>query len=233
MRNFGFGARTGVDLSSEAEGVLPLKAYLRVDWSLGKTYHLAIGQNDTATPLQVAVAIAAIANADARTGVAKLVRPHFLKPSNIDHPPDSEAARLDREALELDRPRSEFRIDPEGLRAIREGMWQAVQGDRDAGRQGTAHYAAFPLPYGGFDLESGGKTGTAEWSLRILGVPVKQRPHAWLAVYAPFERPRVVCLVLVPEAGRGSGVCGPIVRDLLKMYFKIQDEPRIEEGALG
>lgn len=68
---FGFGAKTGIALPGEADGFLPSKDWKQEAkgerWYVGDTYHLAIGQGDAlATPLQVAVADAAIGNGGTR-----------------------------------------------------------------------------------------------------------------------------------------------------------------------
>ncbi len=57
-RVFGFGARTGVELWGEVEGIVPNEKWKMATkgekWYLGNTYHLAIGQGDlSVTPLQV------------------------------------------------------------------------------------------------------------------------------------------------------------------------------------
>jgi cell division protein FtsI (penicillin-binding protein 3)/stage V sporulation protein D (sporulation-specific penicillin-binding protein) len=58
VHRFGFGARTGVDLSSEESGVtLPLSQY-----SGSSMGNLPIGQGELVTPMQMATAYAAIAN---------------------------------------------------------------------------------------------------------------------------------------------------------------------------
>lgn len=66
-RGFGFGSRTGIDTEDERDGLIPDRAYYNADkgrgWSPGKMLNLAIGQGEVlVTPLQMAVAIAAIAN---------------------------------------------------------------------------------------------------------------------------------------------------------------------------
>jgi len=79
---FGFGEKTGIDLPSEQEGRVPdpawkqeyFKTALEQKWYLGDTYNLSIGQGYLlATPLQLAVGYAAIANN------GKLIQPHFAK----------------------------------------------------------------------------------------------------------------------------------------------------------
>ena len=130
-KRFGLGAETGVDLPFERSGQVP------VPRSLFGRLNLAIGQgNLLATPLQVARAMAAIANG------GRLVQPHFL------------AAITDRDGKVLRRfnPRSTtMKVAGESLQTVRQGMHRVVMG-----RGGTARRA---------DLEkfdAAGKTGTAE-----------------------------------------------------------------------
>lgn len=64
---FGLGAKTGIDLPGEAEGLIPTPAWKRATfdepWYLGDTYFTAIGQYSVqVTPIQMARAIAAVAN---------------------------------------------------------------------------------------------------------------------------------------------------------------------------
>ncbi len=85
LREFGWDAKTGIDLPSEAPGFLPspewkLKATGQ-PWYIGDTYHLGIGQGDVlATPLQIAVGTAAVANIDA------WYEPHLIEGSAKKHP---------------------------------------------------------------------------------------------------------------------------------------------------
>jgi len=64
-RVFGFGEKTGIELSGEAIGLVPDPAWKETKmgerWFLGNTYHFGIGQGDMATtPLQVAQFIQAL-----------------------------------------------------------------------------------------------------------------------------------------------------------------------------
>lgn len=64
---FGLGEKTGIDLPGEVPGFLPDEKWKQEKygepWYLGNTYHASIGQGFiTATPLQMASAISAIAN---------------------------------------------------------------------------------------------------------------------------------------------------------------------------
>ena len=64
---YGFGIKTGVEISGEVEGVVPDDAWKRKvkgePWYLGNTYHMSIGQGDLdVTPLQVNQMTSIIAN---------------------------------------------------------------------------------------------------------------------------------------------------------------------------
>jgi len=66
-RQFGLGSQTGIDLPDEADGLIPTPDWKRTTfnepWYLGDTYFTAIGQYSMqVTPIQMARAIAAIAN---------------------------------------------------------------------------------------------------------------------------------------------------------------------------
>jgi penicillin-binding protein 2 len=64
---FGFGKKTGVDIPGENGGLIPTPEWRLSSglgsWRIGDTYNMSIGQGDIGiTPLQLAVATAAIAN---------------------------------------------------------------------------------------------------------------------------------------------------------------------------
>ncbi len=230
----GLGHRTGIDVAGEAAGILPRAAYTRRGWATGNTYHMSIGQGLAVTPLQIAVAYCALANADGN--VMRIVRPHLLiPPARQPETPEEEA--LANEAMELDQPLAEIMIDRDALNTVREGMWQVVQGRPETYELGSGRLAAFPIPGGGFLMEIAGKTGTAEWSQVVNGVVRKQISHVWFAGYAPFDRPEVVVVVMMPEAGGGGGgTCAPIAKDLLRMWFNLPDRLEFfgdEEDTVG
>lgn len=107
----GYGTRTGLDLPGEARGHLPQNARTGVRWSTGATLNFSIGQGDfSVTPMQVAVAIAAIANGGG------IVRPHVRQDATLTGPVEW------------------VRMDPEALRIVRQGMW-AVVNENGTGRR--------------------------------------------------------------------------------------------------
>ncbi|MDG1949964.1 MAG: penicillin-binding protein 2, partial [bacterium] len=103
---FGFGALTGIDLPGEADGFLPTREWKKETkgerWYVGDTYHLAIGQGDfLTTPLQMAVATAAIANE------GEIVTPHVVASASgfgetlVEHPSNETVEQLDPFLLEI------------------------------------------------------------------------------------------------------------------------------------
>jgi len=78
-RLYGFGRQSGIDLPGESRGSVPFVTMKPRAWSLGNTFNFSIGQGDlTATPVQVARMMAAIANG------GMLFRPHLVKEGDND-----------------------------------------------------------------------------------------------------------------------------------------------------
>ncbi|MHB1037039.1 MAG: peptidoglycan D,D-transpeptidase FtsI family protein [Pirellulales bacterium] len=140
---FGFGRRTGIDLPGEAAGALSTPAdperLKNRKKPNGDAPNLAIGQGRlTATPLQVVVMMAAVANG------GRLVTPHVVGRVGS-------AGRADA-SFSYAPPRPISELHPSTLEVIRRGLERGV-----ADPSGTAH--------GTVHLESvsiAGKTGTAE-----------------------------------------------------------------------
>jgi penicillin-binding protein 2 len=66
-QNFGYGKKTGIELTGELDGLVPDEKWKKEakgeNWYLGNTYHLSIGQGDLeVTPLQVNQMTNVIAN---------------------------------------------------------------------------------------------------------------------------------------------------------------------------
>ena len=140
-RKLGFGHPTGLDLPYESGGVLPTPAWVKdtygEDWYEGTSINLSIGQGYLAvTPLQLAVAYAALANG------GTVVRPHLAEA--VLDPAGHPVKQL------TFRPRTHIPLV--GLEQIRDGLYRA------ANEPGGTSYSVF----GDFEPRIAGKTGTAE-----------------------------------------------------------------------
>ncbi|MEK7578170.1 MAG: penicillin-binding protein 2 [Patescibacteria group bacterium] len=140
LKLFGFGPPIGIDLPGEIGGLVPnpawKKAVKKENWYTGDTYNVSIGQGDVIiTPLQLAAAMAAIANG------GTLWRPKLaLKITDSDNNTSEEfKPEIIRTNL----------INNDKLEIVREGL-------RDAVTEGTVYFLK-DLP-----IKVAGKTGTAQ-----------------------------------------------------------------------
>ena len=194
-REFGMGKVTGIDIQGEKPGLVADPAWkakyfeddpISSKWYLGDTYHIAIGQGDMlATPLQVAVWTATIAN----NGV--LNRPHVLKEVLTQS-----GEKIFEPKLE---PLIKVNVSPENMKIVQEGMREDVVGAHGTGRSLNT------LP-----ITSAGKTGTSQFDGSD-----PSRTHAWFTSYAPYENPEIVITVLVEAGGEGHAAAVPIVKNAL------------------
>jgi penicillin-binding protein 2 len=84
--------------------------------------------------------------------------------------------------------------------------------------RGTAGKARIPIP----GVEMAGKTGTAQ----VVGLNIgngkgglwKHRDHGHFICFAPFDKPRYACAVVI-EHGGGSGAAYPVARDVMTYLF--------------
>jgi penicillin-binding protein 2 len=206
LSQFGFGAKTGIDIDGELPGILPSRTWKRErfgaqngKWYLGDSVSAGIGQGYNAfTPLQLAHAIAAIAN----DGVA--YRPHLLHA--IGGSVDAARAIVDEHPTRIP-------LKPENLATIK----AALVG---VNREGTSRQAFVGAAY-----TSAGKTGTAQvFSLKgekysEKNINERLRDHAWFIAYAPADKPRIALAVLVENGGFGAAAAAPIARRVLDYYL--------------
>lgn len=140
LAQFGWGAATGIDIPNEASGLIPSPAWKQAakneSWYIGDTYHLGIGQGDVlASPLQVAVATAAIANGG--TWYQPNIVHTRIYPDDTREPVTPAAHRLP--------------IESAHVAAVRAAMRETVAGPTGSARS----LQSLPVPLAG-------KTGTAQ-----------------------------------------------------------------------
>ncbi len=206
LSQFGFGRKTGIDLNGELAGVLPSREWKarhsKQPWYPGETVIAGIGQGyNLATPLQLAVATAALANG------GTVMQPQLVR-TIID------GRTGQREAVPV-RVINRIAIPPAQLKVIVDAMIDVTRPG------GTAAAASAGAPY-----LIAAKTGTAQ----VIGirqnekydarhVSAANRDHALFIAFAPAEAPKIAIAVLIENGGHGGSAAGPIARAVMDYYL--------------
>ncbi len=222
LAQFGFGARTGIDLNGEASGILPSREWKRrvhhLPWYPGETVITGIGQGFTVTtPLQLARAVATIA---ARGRVPHI---HLLRQAENSAGGDVHAPRFAPTFIPIG--------NAAHWQAVVDGMTQVVHGVR-----GTARVIAGDNP----PYRIAGKTGTAQ--VRAIAedeeredeeLPRHLRNHALFIAFAPVERPQIAVSVIAEHGGGGASVAAPIARQVIDAWLtRGEEEPAVARQGL-
>jgi penicillin-binding protein 2 len=216
MKAFGFGARTGIDISGESAGLIPGRQWKSETfstreqraWYPGETVSTGIGQGFTeVTPLQLAHATATMAASGLR------YRPRLLIETQDSE--TGEKAYVPEEFLE---PLAD--VDPEHWQIIHDALYGVTTEPRGTGlsSMGDAWYSV------------GGKTGTAQ----VVGVgqdeeydaeaiEERYRDNGLFIAYAPAENPEIAIAVVVENNGGGGSTAAPVARKVLDAYFGTED----------
>lgn len=195
LKDFGFGAPTGIGHVIEESGIVPDDAWLAANGRGGFTgfeqVQLAIGQGAfLGTPLQLANAYAAIGNG------GTLWRPRLVTDASL---PDGTSV---------------LHTEPTVTRQV------SVSAD-DLAYVTDTLVAVTTLPYGtgtaafaGFSVPVAGKSGTAE-----TGGP---EPHALFPAFAPAGDPTisVVTVLYNIRLGTGGTDAAPLVRAVMAAHFR-------------
>jgi penicillin-binding protein 2 len=204
-----FGERTGIPLGQDSRGILPTPEWVkqhRGPWMDGDTANLCIGQGDVlVTPLQMAVAIAAVANG------GRVLWPQLTIATNAQ---DGIVDPRERIAVRP-RIRDQLPVSQRTLDVIRDAMLADTE-DND----GTAKSCRVE----GFRVC--GKTGTAQHK---KGERVVDH-YTWFASYAPYEDPRYVVVVMVQSGESGGTTCAPVAQ---KIYLALRDREKKPPPARG
>ena len=201
-RSFGFGSPTGLDLPGESAGLVPDSAWkeevIGEPWVLGDSYNLGIGQGY----LEVTPVQMAVATAALANGGELLVPriAHGLRTAAGIVPFEREVAGT-------------LPIDSEHLDVVREAL-------RRAANTGGTAWRGEPA-----DVQIGGKTGTAEFGSRNADGLLAS--HAWYIGFAPYDDPEVAIVVYL-EYGVGATHAGPVAREILSAYFRMNISPEEE-----
>lgn len=194
LKEFGFGAPTGIGYVVEETGVVPDDAWLaengRGGYSGFEQVQLSIGQGAfLGTPLQLANAFATIGNG------GTLWQPRLVTAATL---PDGTAV----ETIEPTVTR-QVSLSPEGLAYVTDTLQAVV----------TLPYGTGTAAFAGFGIPVAGKSGTAE-----TGTP---DPHAWFPAFAPADDPSISVATVLPfiPLGTGGSDAAPLVRSVMAAHF--------------
>jgi penicillin-binding protein 2 len=209
MKNFGFGAKTGIDLQGELPGVLPspewkMKRFRRPEqqrWYPGETISIGIGQGyNSYTPIQLAQAMATLANG------GTVYRPHLV--AYIDNPRTGERRSFEPDVVQR------VPAKPEHFEFVKRAM-------AGVNKEGTGARA-----FAGAQYTNGGKTGTAQVIAMKQNekydekkVAERLRDHSWFIAFAPLESPKIALAIIVENGGFGARAAAPIARTMFDYYL--------------
>ena len=209
MSEFGFGKRTNIDIGGESRGLLPSRDWKRREfnenWYPGETLNIGIGQGAIlVTPIQLAVATAAIAN----NGL--LLEPRLFSEAR---------ASLSDETIESTGVEilNQIGYQGEDWENIISAMTAVVHSPN-----GTAREIGANLKY-----KMAGKSGTAQvFSLqedeeyKEENLSRELHDHALFVAFAPVESPKIATAIILENGGSGSANAAPIARLLFDNYLK-------------
>ena len=211
LKLFGFGQKTGINLTGEDKGVLPSRNWklgrMGDSWFIGDTINLGIGQGYmSATPLQLAVAVSILATKGKayKPNIVERIDETFIEPELLYQ-------------VEIKEKRNWKKLEESMISVIR--SWN-----------GTAHNIYSPE-----DVLIAGKTGTAqiksltEEDLTVqeeyetVRKDIKKRDHAIFVGYGPIPMPNLTVVVVVENGESGSAVAAPIAKLIIDRHQKLQD----------
>jgi cell division protein FtsI (penicillin-binding protein 3) len=197
LRGFGFGARTGIDLEGEVNGLVRPHDKWRDD----DRTRIPIGQGLACAPLQITMAMAAIAN----DGV-------LMRPMLVNRLADAEGNIVGRYS-----PTAIRRvIAADTARQVTQAL-RAVCSDKGTGKNAMLDYYSVA-----------GKTGTADKA--VNGHYTHGKNVASFIGYLPASKPELVISVIVnePKGGGSGGRCAaPCFREIAETaanYLNLQPD---------
>ena len=200
MSQFGFGEKTGIDISGEVGGLLPSKEWKKRRfnqvWYPGDTISVGIGQGYfLATPIQLAVATSIIANKG-----NKVVPKLLLSSSNLNI---NLVSNFNSESF------------LSNIEYVKDSMVAVTSSE------GTAYSSGQNL-----NFKLAGKTGTAQvFSLRGRDydedkIQEKLKDHSLFVAFAPAKTPKIALALIVENGGSGSAVAAPMASKIIDYFLK-------------
>jgi penicillin-binding protein 2 len=218
LSDFGFGSLTGIDVSGELAGLMPNREWKtrtrNQAWFPGETLIVGIGQGSyLATPLQLAVATAAVANHGA------VIRPRVARAAQAPGTTVEEPLPVLTHRIELGDTHQWDQIVAAMTKVVEGGTARRIRSTeyRIAGKTGTSQV---------FGLGQGQSYDSARLPKHLLD-------HALFVAFAPVEDPRIAIAVIVEHGGGGGATAAPIARRILDAHLsrsRIQSNGTVADG---
>ena len=193
---FHLGERTDLPTRQETPGIFPsLEQVRNPDWHDGDSANICIGQGEMAvTPMQMAVAYAAIANG------GTILWPRLVERLEPQDPDTGGTATTFLSGV----VRGKIGVSQRNLKILREAMLAETE-------EGTGQSAQVA------GLQICGKTGTAQ----VMNAQNQEIDRTtWFASFAPYENPRYAVVVMVESGTFGGPTCAPIAHDIYEEIVK-------------
>jgi penicillin-binding protein 2 len=223
--DLGLGRKLDFFLDGEKPGLIPTREWKKSTyndrWYDGETIIAAIGQGYVlATPMQLAVMTAAVANG------GEVLRPRVLR--RIESLTGEILYTGEKELLR------KVALDPGQLAVVKNGLEAVVNEPHGTGWSSKLS-----------TVKVAGKTGTAQVIRRKSKeeeaaatsedeIPYKFRDHALFVAYAPADDPQIAVAVVVEHGLHGSSSAAPIARAVFESYFHVTPSRDLDNpGFLG
>ena len=187
---FGFGEQTHIDLPNEGSGLMPTIAWLEKKFGGPGRYPKGVIVNYGIGQGEISVTPLQMAVYCATLANKGTVnQPHVARAIN-----NNQVHKMQK----VDYASKKLPIDQHWFDVVREGMLGVVN-------NGTATGIKMA------DIAIAGKTGTAQ--------NPHGQDHSWFIAFAPYDNPKIAVACIVENAGFGSTVAAPIVRDIIAQYL--------------
>ncbi len=226
LTSFGFGRKTGIELSGESAGVLPKPGRIigrgKLEWSKATPFSLAMGYNFQATTLQMARAYCVLANGGKLPEIT-LIKKVFRPSRSIDGSFSEEAILIDNTDIKARIERFPRVLDEDIVQEVIKGMKFVTKPG------GSAVKADI------FGYTEAGKTGT---TMKLVKGSYSDKSHFSSYIgFAPLSKPKFVLAIGLDEPkvgyipGKGlnhrGGTCAtPIFREIGRRVLEVMNVPQ-------